>query len=77
LIEGSKLECWEKDWGRFKATFSKRVSMAISRVPSPVVVFFSSMSKDGEHLRSYIGWMKLHWLDVEARSSGRGEIPFD
>ncbi len=30
--------------------------MAISRVSSPVV-FFSSMSRDGEHLRNCIGWM--------------------
>jgi hypothetical protein len=31
--------------------------MTISRVSSPVVALFSSMSRDGEHLRSYIGWM--------------------
>jgi hypothetical protein len=38
-------------------TFSKKVSMTISRISSLVDVFFSSMSRDGEHLRSYIGWM--------------------
>lgn len=31
--------------------------MAISRVSSPDAVVFSSMSRDGEHLRSCIGWM--------------------